>query len=218
MGTLRNPIINFPVSGLAAIIVTGTLLIFFLNLSKIYVPIIKPDPPQLVDTIYEKTPEPVETIEGKEFTEQPIAIPRKDTAPDIKNPQATIIPIPPGNIDGPDKADIPRYRPGIDVKVPYTQDWFTPDQVERKPRVLRPITPIYPFQATVNGIEGRVVLRFIVDENGEVKNPVVVKAEPEGVFEEAALAAIVKYRFIPATIGNRKVKCIAVLPVGFKIN
>ena len=55
------------------------------------------------------------------------------------------------------------------------------------------------------------------DENGKVQDPKVVKAEPEGVFEEAALAAIVKYKFIPATIGKKNVKCIAVMPIGFEI-
>lgn len=105
----------------------------------------------------------------------------------------------------------------MDFRIPYVSSHFTPKQVDRRPRVLKPVTPIYPNQATINGIEGRVVLRFIVDENGEVQNPVIVKAEPEGVFEKAALAAIVKYKFIPAVIGKKNVKCIAVMPIGFEI-
>lgn len=83
---------------------------------------------------------------------------------------------------------------------------------------MKPVKPIYPYQATVNGIEGGVVLSFIVVEDGRVLNPQIVKAEPEGFFDETAPAAIVKCKFMPAAVGNKKVKCIAVMPIGFKFN
>ena len=79
------------------------------------------------------------------------------------------------------------------------------------------VKPIYPFSAKSSSIEGRVVLRFIVDEEGLVQEPVVLEAEPEGVFEKSALAAIVKYKFRPAKIGNRPVKCMVKVPIGFTL-
>ncbi|MGD9163003.1 MAG: hypothetical protein PVG39_31650 [Desulfobacteraceae bacterium] len=49
METLRNPGINFPLSGLTALIATGMLLIFNFHLSKIYIPIqVKIPPPEAV--------------------------------------------------------------------------------------------------------------------------------------------------------------------------
>lgn len=217
METLRNPGINFPVSGLTAIIVTGMLLIFNFNLSNIYIPIKIIDRPQPVQVDYSKPPEPIETVAADDPIQEPIAPTKRETTPATINPQETTAPIPRGDIAGPGEIVITNVKPDIDVRIPHVRGHFTPKQVDKRPRVLRPVNPIYPHQATVNGIEGRVVLRFIVDENGKVLDPVVVKAEPEGVFEEAALAAIVKYKFIPATIGKKNVKCIAVLPIGFEI-
>ncbi len=218
METLRNPNISFPVSALVAVIVTGMLLIFNHNLSKIYLPIKIIDHPEPVYIEHTETPETVKTEETEVFANEPLAQTTRNTTPDTTPRPETVVPVPPGNMDGFEKLDIPRFIPGRYVQRPDVPKYFTPEQVEHKPRVLKPVTPIYPYQATVNGIEGRVVLRFIVDENGKVENPVVVKSEPEGVFDEAALAAIVKYKFIPAKIGKKSVKCIAVMPVGFKIN
>jgi TonB family protein len=220
METMRNPGINFPVSGLAAVIVTLMLLIFNYNLSRIYIPIRIIDRPPPVTVTYEKPQDQLETEKTEIITKEPIIdLINRDSNPVNTTQPVTVAPVVPHvSIDRPADKVIPKVNAGFDFRTPDINKNFTLEQVDRRPRVLRPVTPIYPYQATVNGIEGRVVLRFIVDENGEVQDPVVVKAEPEGVFEEAALAAIVKYKFIPATIGKKNVKCIATMPVGFKIN
>ena len=218
METLRNPVSNFPVIGLAAIIATGMLLLFNHSLSKINIQpqiFVRPEP---VHIPYNKPSDPVKIEETEIFTGETVALVKEDTSTPSANPPVTAAPVIPGRFDRPGDIVIPGVKPGIDYRPAHTPEWFTPDQVEHRPRVLKPVTPIYPYQATVKGIEGRVVLRFIVDENGEVLNPVVVKAEPEGVFEEAALAAIAKYKFIPASIGKKKVKCVAAIPMGFRIN
>ena len=218
METLKNPNVNFPVNGLAAIIVTLMLLFFNSSLLKIYNPkkIIDRSPPVFVD--YTEPPEPVEAVEPDVITLEPVAPINRDATPDKISRPEIIAPNPIGKIDSLYGRDIPIFKPGINARIPRISDVYNPRLVDQQPRVLRPVTPIYPYQATINGIEGRVVLRFIVDENGEVQNPEVLKAEPEGVFEEAALSAIIKYKFMPATIGKKKVKCIAVMPIGFKIN
>jgi len=217
MGTLKNPGINFPVNCLTALIVTGMLLIFNFNLSKIYIPVKIKDHSKPVQVDYPKPPEPIETVAANDPVQEPVTTTKRDTTVTPAHPQETIAPIPRGDIAGPGDIVITKIKPGMHAQIPHVRGHFTPGQVDRRPRVLKPVTPIYPHQATINGIEGRVVLRFIVDEKGEVKEPEVVKAEPEGVFEEAALAAIVKYKFIPAMIGKKNVKCIAVMPIGFEI-
>ena len=220
MATLRNPNLNFPVISFATIIVTGMLLLFNYNLSRVYIPvkIIDRPPPVYIENV--KTPEPVKIDEPNVITLEPLAPINIKTSTNKTNTPAIITPtpLPHGNMDNLDNINIPKFGTGEIFIAPNVPQYFTPDQVEQRPRVLKPVVPVYPYQATVNGVEGRVVLRFIVDENGKVRNPEVVKAEPKGVFEEAALAAIIKYKFIPATIGKRKVKCIAIMPVGFKIN
>jgi protein TonB len=94
---------------------------------------------------------------------------------------------------------------------------FKPNEVDRPPRVLRAMPPQYPFDARQKGIEGRIVLRFVVDSKGKVHEPQIVEAEPEGVFEEAALAALAKYRFRPAVKDGESVDCIVRLPIEFNL-
>ena len=65
---------------------------------------------------------------------------------------------------------------------------------------------VYPPAAKAEGIEGYVVIRYDVTVQGAVANPEVVEAEPEGVFEEAALASIAQWRFRPATVGGEAVE------------
>ncbi|MYJ74328.1 MAG: energy transducer TonB, partial [Gammaproteobacteria bacterium] len=49
------------------------------------------------------------------------------------------------------------------------------------------VAPVYPEEAIAKGIEGQVLVEFGVTEKGEVRDPVVVEADPPGTFDEAAL-------------------------------
>lgn len=55
--------------------------------------------------------------------------------------------------------------------------------------------PIYPAQARADGVEGEVVVRYAVSEEGLVVNPTVVSAEPPGIFDVAALTAVASWRY-----------------------
>jgi len=57
--------------------------------------------------------------------------------------------------------------------------------------------PDYPDDARRKGTEGWVRLEFTVNERGQVRDIVVVGAEPSGVFEDAASAALSRWRFRP---------------------
>ena len=58
--------------------------------------------------------------------------------------------------------------------------------------------PIYPAAAKADHVEGVVVIRYGVSQDGRVVNAKVERAEPEGIFEEAALAAVRSWRYNPA--------------------
>lgn len=216
MTTLRNQGINFPVlNGLAALIITGLLLILCTQLVKFTPP--APDvkyKPTIINYVPPADlPDPVEeeVIAPKPINPTNATLPDRtpfETLPDLKNGINTSGFIPITVVKPNDIIAAPRKI--IDI--------YTLGQVDRKPRVLRPFTPTYPFDAQRKGIEGRVTLRFVVDENGQVQNPEVIEAEPAGVFEQAALAAIVKYKFDPAVVNDKKVKCFAILPIGFRLN
>lgn len=64
-------------------------------------------------------------------------------------------------------------------------------------------TSAYPVRALQRRIEGFVVVSFTVDSNGDVVDPSVIYAEPEGYFERAALQTIRKWKYA-ARIENGK--------------
>ncbi len=62
--------------------------------------------------------------------------------------------------------------------------------------------PVYPADARSAGTEGWVRLEFTVTERGQVRDIVVVGAEPRGVFESAASSALRRWRFRPPVTPN----------------
>jgi TonB family protein len=72
------------------------------------------------------------------------------------------------------------------------------------PRPIDEIDPDYPD--AVNLRTGTVVLRLLISDTGHVDDVAVVRAEPVGVFEKAAIEAFAKARFAPGMAGGRPVK------------
>ena len=94
------------------------------------------------------------------------------------------------------------------------------NEVDKHPRTVRSFQPRYPFEAQQKGIEGRVIVRFVVDSTGMPKEPKIDEVEPkevEGVFDEAALACIMKFKFKPAMKGGKPVACIVRIPFTFSV-
>ena len=89
---------------------------------------------------------------------------------------------------------------------------------DEKPKIVSMSPLVYPRRARLNHTEGRVLLRFTVDKDGSVKNPQVVSAEPEGVFEQAALDTVVKYKLKPAVKDGKNVSSIVNLAISFSMD
>jgi protein TonB len=62
------------------------------------------------------------------------------------------------------------------------------------------VAAVYPRRAQSRGIEGFVVVEFIVTKTGAVKGAQVVTAKPEGVFDRAALDAVAKFKYKPRVV------------------
>jgi protein TonB len=215
MYSVRHSAVNPSVTGVfAAIIITGMLLCLLPRLTSFSLLPARRDRPDTIIIKDIKPPPPVERVEEREI--KPRQIDRKLHA----LPEITPTPFELAPVTGVDMTSI-KIAPFTrveNVPVPVVREIFYPNQVDRKPGLVSHIDPVYPFSARRDGVEGRVVLRFVVNKEGQVENPEVVRAEPEGVFEESALKAIVRYRFSPALIDGIPVKCIVVLPVGFRLN
>lgn len=74
----------------------------------------------------------------------------------------------------------------------------------------------YPEIARKAGIEGRVFVQFVVDEKGNVVDPVVTRGIGGGC-DEAALEAVRKAKFKPGKQRGRPVKVQYSLPVTFRL-
>lgn len=57
------------------------------------------------------------------------------------------------------------------------------------------VAPAYPRRAQQRGIEGFVIVEFTVTKQGAVRDPVVVEANPQGIFEQAAIDAVLKFKY-----------------------
>lgn len=64
------------------------------------------------------------------------------------------------------------------------------------------VAPVYPRRALSRGIEGYVIVEFTVTKQGSVKDPVVLEANPDGVFNQAALDAALKFKYKPRVING----------------
>jgi len=74
----------------------------------------------------------------------------------------------------------------------------------------------YPKRARQAGIEGRVFVQFVVDEQGNVINPKVVRGIGGGCDEEA-IKAVKAQKFRPGTQRGKPVKVRFSLPVMFQL-
>lgn len=62
------------------------------------------------------------------------------------------------------------------------------------------VAPVYPRRAQSRGIEGYVIVEFTVSKTGAVINPYVVEANPESIFDQAALDAAMKFKYKPRVV------------------
>ena len=76
--------------------------------------------------------------------------------------------------------------------------------------------PAYPVQARRLGMEGRVVLKLLIDANGKLLNVEVVESAGYG-FTEASIEAVKKSTYAPGVRDGIKVATRALLPIRFRL-
>lgn len=93
--------------------------------------------------------------------------------------------------------------------------------VEEMPELVGGLAAIqskinYPEIAKKAGVEGRVIVQFIVNEEGKVTDPVVVRGIGAGCDEEA-IRAVMQAQFKPGKQRGRPVRVKMSLPITFKL-
>ena len=89
--------------------------------------------------------------------------------------------------------------------------------LDSSPRAIVQTLPLYPGEAKIHGVEGRVLLGFTVDEAGRVISPYVID-RTDRQFEEAALRAVAQWRFEPGRRHGRVVRFRMAVPIIFSLN
>jgi TonB family protein len=97
-----------------------------------------------------------------------------------------------------DSADAPATRPVVADSVGRT---LPADEFDR---IVAP-DPVYPPQALRERTQGWVALEFTILATGEVGDIEVRGAKPIGVFEDAATAALARWRFRPRSVNGQPV-------------
>lgn len=83
-------------------------------------------------------------------------------------------------------------------------DLLSMKDLDSPPKALTRKSPAYPAELRAAGIEGSVVVSFVIDANGKVQAAQAVKSTHHA-FEEAAVAAIREWQFEPGRKGGRQV-------------
>ncbi len=71
------------------------------------------------------------------------------------------------------------------------------DDLDEAPQPLVRTPPVYPHRARLRGIEGVVMIEFVVRNDGTPGDIRVIEAYPHGWFEDAARRAVQRWRFRP---------------------
>jgi TonB family protein len=83
--------------------------------------------------------------------------------------------------------------------------------------LVKSVQPQYPPKAEKNGVEGWVDLDFTVTDTGAVQDVAVNAANPSGVFEAAASAALLQWRFKPLVRDAKAVATRARIRIRFSL-
>lgn len=126
-------------------------------------------------------------------------------------------PPPPPGLDRPTGViSIPTGRPNTGNIGKGMKDLFDLANLDQIPSPRFQAKPVYPFEMRRAGITGDVLVGFIVDSNGDVREAYAIRST-QREFEAAAVQAVSKWKFRPGKKGGRNVNTKMQVPIVFSI-
>ncbi len=151
--------------------------------------------------------------------EPPEPAPEKPAMPSVSQPlqNMPVTDVPTPDLDLPDIAAESSFQ--LDVDISQFQPGESAMQIAENPMPLSRVNPRYPRKALRRGLEGQVVLEFVVDANGDVVEDSIkiVSATPKGLFERTSIRALSRWRFQPKKQGGQGVPFRARQTLVFKL-
>jgi protein TonB len=166
-------------------------------------PKLEPDEPEKVET--DEPPTPLD-----------IAPPMQQDMPQLIQVDSFVQPIQPPPPEGLKPLTgaivIPQGNHGLGKGI----EVFDISKLDQIPVARFQPSPQYPFEMRRAGVTGEVVVDFIVDSNGDVKNAYAARST-QREFEASAVSAVSKWKFRPGKKGGRAVYTHMQVPVGFTL-
>lgn len=85
----------------------------------------------------------------------------------------------------------------------------------KPPKLIKTVTPSYPYRARELGIEGTVIVEATTDLQGRVTSTRILKSIP--LLDQAAVKAIKKWAYEPLVINGRPRRVVFTVTVGFSL-
>lgn len=108
-------------------------------------------------------------------------------------------------------------KPAVDLPVSF-ESYLHLNEVDVRAEPINDVPLVYPMAAFVRHISGVVQLNLFINEDGKLDRIDLVGASPKGLFEQAAIDAVSKLYFQPATRYGRAVKSQKTIEVVFDPN
>lgn len=87
------------------------------------------------------------------------------------------------------------------------------------PQPIETVPAVYPEECRERGIGGRVLLQVVISDRGDVAATEVVESVAEcPALADAAVAAIAKWKFEPATLDGKPVEVLVQIPFQFTLD
>ncbi len=77
--------------------------------------------------------------------------------------------------------------------------------------------PAYPLAARKRNIQGKVLLEVVVKVDGTAASITIVRSSGSALLDEAALATVQEWKFVPARSDGKFVQANVIVPIEFKI-
>jgi TonB family protein len=88
----------------------------------------------------------------------------------------------------------------------------------KPPKALSTAAPVYPEAAKKDKVEGKVIVGCVIDEQGRLTEPKVATSSGNADLDQAALDAVSKWTFHPATLQGKPVAISYTLTINFMLD
>lgn len=108
-----------------------------------------------------------------------------------------------------------KKNPEIEKTLDFTRNNY-PDNVN-PPELLEFQRPVYPKNLRERDIEGKVILKMLIDKEGKVQEIQIFESSGYKAFDQIAIKSVQQWRFRPARKENQQTESWVLIPINFQI-